>query len=68
MNVSNKDVINNKGLRMIVKLKQRRNNYYDNQLMIAQNKEDIINLIKLRNENTVAINEILTRIENRKGI
>ena len=60
MNVSNKDIINNKGLRMIIKLKQRRNNYYDNQLMIAQNKEDIINLVKLRNENTVAINEILT--------
>ena len=44
MNVSNKDIINNKGLRMIIKLKQRRNNYYDNQLMIAQNKEDIINV------------------------
>ena len=68
MNVSNKDIINNKGLRMIIKLKQRRNNYYDNQLMIAQNKEDIINLVKLKNENTVAINEILMRIENRKGL
>tara|TARA_R100000544_G_C2205805_1_gene49176 strand:- start:320 stop:526 length:207 start_codon:yes stop_codon:yes gene_type:complete len=67
MNVSNKDIINNKGLRMIIKLKQKRNNYYDNQLMITENKKDIINLVKLRNENTVAINEILTRIENRKG-
>jgi hypothetical protein len=67
MNVSNKDIINNKGLRMIIKLKQRRNNYYDNQLMITENKKDIINLVKLRNENTIAINEILTRIENRKG-
>jgi len=67
MNVSNKDIINNKGLRMIVKLKQKRNNYYDNQLMITENKKDIINLVKLRNENTIAINEILTRIENRKG-
>tara|TARA_R100000541_G_scaffold32857_1_gene41583 strand:+ start:280 stop:486 length:207 start_codon:yes stop_codon:yes gene_type:complete len=67
MNVSNKDIINNKGLRMIIKLKQKRNNYYDNQLMITENKKDIINLVKLRNENTMAINEILTRIENRKG-
>ena len=65
MNVSNKDVINNKGLRMIIKLKERRNNYYDNKLMITKNENELIKLVKLRNENTNAINEIKNRIQNR---
>ena len=65
MNVSNKDVINNKGLRMIIKLKEKRNNYYDNKLMITENENELINLVKLRNENTNKINEIKNRIQNR---
>jgi len=65
MNVSNKDVINNKGLRMIIKLKEKRNNYYDNKLMITENENELIKLVKLRNQNTNAINEIKNRIQNR---
>tara|TARA_R100000541_G_scaffold26542_2_gene35952 strand:- start:22 stop:249 length:228 start_codon:yes stop_codon:yes gene_type:complete len=63
--LSNKDIINNKGLLMIIRLKEKRNNYYDNKLMITENENELINLVKLRNENTNAINEIKNRIQNR---
>tara|TARA_R110001606_G_scaffold392795_2_gene562107 strand:+ start:1220 stop:1444 length:225 start_codon:yes stop_codon:yes gene_type:complete len=63
--LSNKDIINNKGLNMIIKLKEKRNNYYDNKLMILNDINEIKLLVKLRNKNTIEINEIKNRIESR---
>ena len=63
--LSNKDIINNKGLHMIIKFKEKRNNYYDNKLMILNDINEIKLLVKLRNKNTIEINEIKNRIESR---
>jgi len=52
---------------MIIKIKEKRNNYYDNKLMIIEDINEIKKLVKLRNENTNAINEIKSRIENYAG-
>lgn len=62
--LTNKEIINIKGLNMIIKLKEKRNNYYDNKLMIIEDINEIKKLVKLRNENTNVINEIKSRIEN----
>jgi hypothetical protein len=65
--LTNKEIINIKGLNMIIKLKEKRNNYYDNKLMIIEDINEIKKLVKLRNENTNVINEIKSRIENYAG-
>tara|TARA_R110002012_G_scaffold278487_1_gene466159 strand:+ start:259 stop:465 length:207 start_codon:yes stop_codon:yes gene_type:complete len=65
--LSNKEIINIKGLNMIIKLKEKRNNYYDNKLMIIEDINEIKKLVKLRNQNTNAINEIKSRIKNYAG-
>ena len=67
MNVSNKDIINNKGLRMIVKLKQRRSNYFIKLRNKSTNEIECDNLTIKINNATNEIDEILTRLENRKG-
>jgi len=65
--LTNKEIINIKGLNMIIKIKEKRNNYYDNKLMIIEDINEIKKLVKLRNENTNVINEIKSRIENYAG-
>jgi glutaredoxin-related protein len=65
--LTNKEIINIKGLNMIIKLKEKRNNYYYNKLMIIEDINEIKKLVKLRNENTNVINEIKSRIENYAG-
>ena len=60
-------ILNLKGLNAIKKIKQKRNNYYDNKLMVTQDINEIKELVKLRNENTLKLKDIINRIENYAG-
>ena len=60
-------ILNLKGLNAIKKIKQKRNNYYDNKLMVTQDINEIKKLVKLRNENTLKLKDIINRIENYAG-